>query len=648
MHSEPQRMDAPLEPPIAAQPRRATARLAIFLGSALLVIAGLVSGYVVLRNLANNGFTEECPEPDNITLVGGGLGKKPFEGWGKPELVVVITGQMHGYIFPCGCSEPQYGGLIRRQTLIDELKAKGWEVVGIDIGEIVPTSGIPEQKALKVKYTMEALEVMGYKAIGMGKSEMAFGLIDLLSLHTINPGKEDKPRPIASTLDLNQKDTQYHRFGVRPSEIVGGKGKASPHIGVLSLTGPDLELSFANDKALKFLNNQNAVLPKLQAEFAAAKPKIDFAVMLYHEYPDGVANPIVADKARRAKADMTAKAWEASRKNNKDIPPLGIIAIVTDEPEPPFGMTPVEGTKTHILEIGHKGKYAGVIGVSRKGKQLDMKYEVVLIEPKFQPDKGQKNKVLDLLDAYAKEVKTEGLLEKYIRTPHPTQVEKHIQDKFGGAHFVGSDECGKCHKQAFNVWKASDHAKAFATLVQANKPALRQYDPECVICHTVGFKHNEGWNDLPRADRKALGGNKTAMEAAIRKRNPSLEQVGCESCHGPGSAHVEVKWALRNNPNAEDDPKVDELINPFRPTAAEANAKGAAAKGLFDRRMDAINTFCTKCHDEQNDVNWHKLLGRDDDFDKWVGKGLIHNSKANPGNRFLPAPAIRADNGKKE
>ena len=29
-----------------------------------------------------------------------------FRDWGKPELTLVLSGQMYGYMQPCGCSSP--------------------------------------------------------------------------------------------------------------------------------------------------------------------------------------------------------------------------------------------------------------------------------------------------------------------------------------------------------------------------------------------------------------------------------------------------------------------------------------------------------------------------------------------------------------
>ena len=29
-----------------------------------------------------------------------------FRGWAKPDLALVLSGEQHGYLLPCGCSRP--------------------------------------------------------------------------------------------------------------------------------------------------------------------------------------------------------------------------------------------------------------------------------------------------------------------------------------------------------------------------------------------------------------------------------------------------------------------------------------------------------------------------------------------------------------
>jgi len=49
-------------------------------------------------------------------------------------------------------------------------------------------------------------------------------------------------------------------------------------------------------------------------------------------------------------------------------------------------------------------------------------------------------------------------------------------------------------------------------------------DPECVICHVVGMDRETGYIN--------------------EERTPHLKDVGCESCHGPGSEHIRSNGGL--------------------------------------------------------------------------------------------------------
>ena len=66
-------------------------------------------------------------------------GKSPsrlFHDWPnrKPVFVLLLSGQQHGYLQPCGCSPIQYGGLERRFTFMERLKKeRGWQFVSFDL-----------------------------------------------------------------------------------------------------------------------------------------------------------------------------------------------------------------------------------------------------------------------------------------------------------------------------------------------------------------------------------------------------------------------------------------------------------------------------------------------------------------------------------
>jgi len=86
--------------------------------------------------------------------------------------------------------------------------------------------------------------------------------------------------------------------------------------------------------------------------------------------------------------------------------------------------------------------------------------------------------------------------------------------------YAGSQSCAQCHPTAFRVWHETGHAHAFAVLTAFGADA----DPNCISCHTVGFGTASGY-------RREAGA-----------ASPFID-VGCESCHGPGSEHVQMRSA---------------------------------------------------------------------------------------------------------
>ncbi|MFN9938924.1 MAG: hypothetical protein ACK56I_05570, partial [bacterium] len=63
--------------------------------------------------------------------------------WPKPWAALFLTGQQNGYIEPCGCTglDNQKGGLNRRDTLLQDIRARGWETIPLDTGNQVRRSG---------------------------------------------------------------------------------------------------------------------------------------------------------------------------------------------------------------------------------------------------------------------------------------------------------------------------------------------------------------------------------------------------------------------------------------------------------------------------------------------------------------------------
>jgi Cytochrome c554 and c-prime len=517
-------------------------RYAQVVGLALLT-AGLIAAVMLYLRVP----TPCCDAQD---LAKSSAGKRElFHGWSKPDVALMLSGQMHGYLQPCGCSEPQFGGMARRLNFLQVLRERGWPVVCLDLGDLAQKSG--PQAMLKYTTAMQALQLMGYTAIAVGKNEMDMPLIDALSNYTLN-------NPFPRVLAANLFDPESQTFqGMVRGWALGGK-EGAPKVGVTALIGPSVA-GQVKDTSIKFAANNSAALKKAAAALQAQKA--DVTVLLY--------------QGTVKEAKSCAEYWAKAQKADPTIPRLHVIQCLSEEEEPPS--VPERAGNSLIVTVGHKGRYVGVVGVFRTGQAsqpFDLRYQLVCIGPEYKTPMGKEaaNPIMALMEDYTRELKDRNYLARFPRTAHPMQIQ------YPNAKYVGSERCGDCHEHAFKVWHTNEkkpllaHAKAYQALEKAERPSLRQFDGECVVCHVVGFNHPSGFND----------------PANSAKMNDFLKHVGCESCHGPGSVHT-------NSPN---NAALYPLLNPWK---ALPGAPAAAEKA----RLLRIDLFCQKCHDVDNDTHWN-------------------------------------------
>ena len=76
--------------------------------------------------------------------------------------------------------------------------------------------------------------------------------------------------------------------------------------------------------------------------------------------------------------------------------------------------------------------------------------------------------------------------------------------------YSGEQRCMICHEQQHLQWSLTGHATAFASLQRKGKTS----DQTCIACHVTGYKQPGGYQPEHPAQR--------------------LQNVQCESCHGPG------------------------------------------------------------------------------------------------------------------
>lgn len=170
-----------------------------------------------------------------------------------------------------------------------------------------------------------------------------------------------------------------------------------------------------------------------------------------------------------------------------------------------------------IVFTTNEARTVGEVSFRRRGEVLRKEdFDIHMLYPKVEQDP----ELLALSQDFRKFISTTTL---EVDNPHRV-IEGAIPGVVATAEYVGSASCAQCHVEETRIWKESGHSHAFQTLIQKGSQA----DPTCIACHTVGFGEPSGY-------QRAFAQSK-------------LTDVGCESCHGPGSEHTS-SWLAGRPPS---------------------------------------------------------------------------------------------------
>lgn len=450
-----------------------------------------------------------------------------FVDWPKPKLALLISGRQDGYLEPCGCAglDRMKGGLSRRHSLARELRQKrGWEVVGLDVGGMV--KGYGRQAELKFQITVNAFRQIGYQAIGLGKSDLKNRATELLSV----VAGEESPFHSAN-VGVFGFDSGF----TNTYKIVEAGGLK---FGITSVLGTSWQQE---------VNNSDIELADPEAQLAKILPKLEncgILILLAHA------------------------TMEESITLAKKFPNFDIVVTADGAEEPPAQVAKVNDD-TLLVEVGTKGMNVIVLGLFDDPKR-PYRYQRVPLDSRFADSADMR----DLMIQYQEQLRNDGFAKLGIRKS------PHYQSEILGK-FVGSKKCESCHEGTYKAWKKTGHAKAFESLVGARVP--RQFDPECISCHVVGWHPNKYF---------PYESGFWSLEAT-----PHLKGVGCENCHGPGEKHIAAE-------NGGDLALQEKLQKEMTVTVEQAR--------------EPATSSCLNCHDLDNSPDfdfeeyWPRIVHHDD------------------------------------
>lgn len=163
---------------------------------------------------------------------------------------------------------------------------------------------------------------------------------------------------------------------------------------------------------------------------------------------------------------------------------------------------------TSIFFVGNQGKYLGEFRAFLEDGVTSLKTNLHYLGASYPEDATMKSKV----DAALAEINNVGKAAAMQATQPVRGSAASLSDD--SKTYQTSEVCQGCHLVEYTIWSKSKHAHAMETLV--HKEA--DFNPECVACHTLGFKKKGGFVDA--------------------KSTADLINVQCESCHGPATRHL--------------------------------------------------------------------------------------------------------------
>lgn len=451
---------------------------------------------------------------------------------------IVFTTGLGGYIEPCGCQTKPLGGLPRLASLL----GPGSEArILVDAGQLLlPVEPVDEltrpQHLEKARLLARAYRRLGVAAINLGPTDLVEGVELLSSMQA------EGAVPFVSA-------------NVRP------RGEA----------GPEVARSFVRRVGGIRIGLTGVAIPEAVAEASDGVAALEIGPALAAEVralgAAGAEVVIVLAQVPDADAEALARA----------VPDIDVILRAPGSPidRPPSLPRQVDGVV--IAEAGRQGQYAGrlrvVLGERREGPlplhdagaraqaerarlerkiaALEREASRLELEPRTRAAAEARRRLVRTLearltqpveesappsgphlavrlvaldDAVPEDDATGRLLSAYYQKLRAMNVARVDPTACAVAsddapRFVGNAPCEACHAEAFPSWRRSKHALAWETLTDAGK----HYDLTCVGCHSVGFRTPGGYCSLGEVE-------------------PFVD-VGCESCHGPGSAHVAAQTA---------------------------------------------------------------------------------------------------------
>ena len=478
-------------------------------------------------------------------------GTAPAPKPAERHLTFFYTAEAHGILEPCGCTSDPLGDVARYATVVRAARKEAGDVLLVDAGGLTfPEGGAAARERagneLRARFLSLQLGKLGLRAVGLADTDLAAGAA------AVEPAR----------LAVNFKAAPG--FAPAPSLLQTISGV---QVGVLGVVDPALAPALGSkaDEPVAAARRESERLRKAGAEVIIALAPVDRPVARRLALEAGVDFVVLGRQvgAGSHRADAVGRAFILAPAD--ELQKVGRVDLVLRASGPLVDAGGPEAALLRKAELARDlervdaelaswsgpNKTAGAdpaFVASKRHERDGLAAERARLEQTswVPPATGSyfTNRLIPLHRALPRDPAIAAAmrgLDAQIGKVNLRAAAPPPHAEAGRPSYVGMDKCASCHKPAMAFWRTTVHAQAWKTLVDGGKQA----DYKCVGCHVTGYGE--------------IGGSSLGYTR-------HLENIQCETCHGPGSAHVAGK-------GLEDPPAI---------------------------KRDTPSTVCTNCHNEHH------------------------------------------------
>jgi 2',3'-cyclic-nucleotide 2'-phosphodiesterase (5'-nucleotidase family) len=484
-----------------------------------------------------------------------------------PSFRLVAFTDLSGYLEPCGCQSRPLGGIDKAAEQVGALRKQGVPMLVVSAGDLF-FGDLPEG----------ALSADDAKTQETWKAETLGGIFERLGLVAATPGARDLsygPDVLAGLAQRGPYSLLPAKPGTETPESVASRvvevgGTQLGLVGLSTFASPSVELERAREQAL--VQRAQAEIDRLRSggarwvvvlvsgtqrlgrRAAGSLTGADF-VLLGGLGEADVPPPVRVGQSYLLRAgrqghgllvvDVFARG-NGRLGDHADRSPWtrrvrdeGLRARIDDlatriaswEKDPSVDAANLTEQRTRLAAL--RAELANKAPAADGGSEFSAQF----IE--LEVGMPQDATVRGTMDAYNARVNAHNKTAFADRVPKPAPA--------GTASFVGSERCKSCHASEYEWWTRHKHGHAFTTLEKLHK----EFNLSCVACHVTGYEQPGG---------------------STVTHNQGLIHVGCESCHGAGSKHVD---------EPDEEPAIDMVRSPTSDVCVRCHSPEHSDKFVF-------------------------------------------------------------------